>query len=331
MGGARAESAAPRLLDRVRERIRYLRYSIRTEEAYVHWVRGYVRFHQLRHPGGMGPDEVRAYLSWLATEQRVSVSTHRQAQSALVFLYRQVLGQDLPWLADLERPQVKRRLPVVLSVDEVRSVLGLMDGAHLLLARLLYGTGLRITEALQLRVKDVDFERQVIIVRAGKGGRDRVVMLPVSLQPALKDQLHRAHLLWQADARDGRGGVQMPDAMERKYPRAGQSWGWFWVFPQDAHSSCPRTGVVRRHHLFDQTFQRAFKRAVGVAGITRPATPHTLRHAFATHLLQSGTDIRTVQKLLGHSDVSTTMVYTHVLELAGGKVRSPLDGLAAAA
>ena len=335
-GAERAPSPRPagntepaRLLDQLRERIRYLHYSIRTEDAYVHWVRGYVRFHGLRHPRSMGPDEVRAYLSWLAVEQRVSVSTHRQAQSALVFLYRQVLGQDLPWLADLERPQVKRRLPVVLSADEVRRVMGLMDGTHAVLARLLYGTGLRITEALQLRTKDLDFERQVIVVRAGKGGKDRVVMPPASLQPALKTQLQRAHLLWQADARAGRGGVQMPDALARKYPRAGASWAWFWVFPQAEHATCPRTGVVRRHHLFDQTFQRGFKRAVELAGITQPATPHTLRHCFATHLLQAGTDIRTVQKLLGHSDVSTTMVYTHVLEVAGGAVRSPLDALAA--
>ncbi len=280
--GASSSPAAPRLLDKVRERIRYLHYSIRTEDAYVHWVRGYVRFHRMRHPGSMGADEVKAYLSWLAVERRISVATHRQAQSALVFLYRQVLGQDLPWLTDLERPQVKRRLPVVLSV------------------------------------------------RAGKGGKDRVVMLPASLQQALKDQLRRAHLLWQADVRDERAGVQMPDALERKYLRAGQSWAWFWVFPQDTHSTCPRTGVVRRHHLYDQSFQRAFKQALQVAGIQRPATPHTLRHCFATHLLQAGTDIRTVQKLLGHIDVSTTMVYTHVLEVAGGQVKSPLDRLHAA-
>jgi integron integrase len=331
-GSPSAGAAAPPagLLQRLRESIRYQHYSLRTENAYVHWVRAFVRFHRMRHPRAMGADEVQAFLSWLAVERRVSVSTHRQALAALVYLYRHVLGQDLPWLKTLERPQVKPRLPVVLSADEVGRLMGLMEGTHAVLARLLYGTGMRITEALQLRTKDIDFERQVVLVRCGKGGKDRVVMLPASLQPALKDQLRRAHLLWQADLRDERAGVQMPDALERKYPRAGQSWAWFWVFPQDTHSTCPRTGVVRRHHLYDQSFQRAFKQAVQVAGIQRPATPHTLRHCFATHLLQAGTDIRTVQKLLGHSDVSTTMVYTHVLEVAGGQVKSPLDRLQAA-
>ena len=317
-----------RLLDAVREQIRYLHYSIRTEEAYVHWVRAFVRFHGMRHPRQMGAQEVEAFLSWLAVERHVSVSTHRQALSALLFLYQKVLGLQLPWMDDMVRPQRKPRLPVVLAVDEVRAVVGLLEGTHAVLARLLYGTGLRITEALQLRTKDVDFERQVITVRAGKGGKDRVVMLPASLRVDLQAQIARAQLLWRADVRDGRAGVQMPDAIDRKYPNAGSSWAWFWALPQAEHSTCPRTGVVRRHHLFDQTFQRAFKRAVSLAGITRPATPHTLRHSFATHLLQAGTDIRTVQKLLGHSDVSTTMIYTHVLEVAGGRVRSPLDALA---
>lgn len=316
------------LLDRVREQLRYLHYSLRTEQAYVYWVRGFVRFHGMRHPREMGAVEVQQYLAWLSVDRHVSVSTHRQALAAVLFLYQRVLGVSLPWMDELARPQRKPRLPEVLSVPEVQRVLTLMDGEHALLARLLYGTGLRITEALQLRVKDVDFERQAIVVRAGKGGKDRVVMLPAALAPALRLQLQRAHLWWQADVAAGRAGVQMPDALERKYPRAGQSWPWFWVFPQATHATCPRTGVVRRHHLFDQTFQRAFKRAVQQAGITRPATPHTLRHSFATHLLQAGTDIRTVQALLGHSDVSTTMVYTHVLQVAGGAVRSPLDALA---
>jgi len=331
-GAAAAGPGGPprRLLDALRERLRYLHYSIRTEEAYVHWVRSFVRFHGLRHPRQMGADEVQAFLSWLAAERHVSASTHRQALAALLFLYQQVFGLRLPWMDAMERPQRKPRLPEVLSAAEVRAVLALLEGTHAVLAQLLYGTGMRITEALQLRVKDVDFERRVIVVRCGKGGKDRVVMLPAALAPALKAQLLRAHGLWQADARDGCGGVQMPDALERKYPRAGASWGWFWVFPRAEHSVCPRTGVRRRHHVFDQTFQRAFKHAVQRAGITRPATPHTLRHSFATHLLQAGTDIRTVQQLLGHSDVSTTMIYTHALGVAGGTVRSPLDALAAA-
>ena len=220
-----ADSTAParRLLDQLRERVRYLHYSIRTEEAYVHWVRAFVRFHGLRHPKEMGADEVRAFLSWLAVERRVSV---------------------------------------VLTVTEVRTVLALLEGMHAVLAQLLYGTGMRITQALQLRTKDIDFERRVVVVRCGKGGKDRVVMLPSALAAPLKAQLQRAHGLWQADQRDGRSGVYMPDALERKYPRAGASWGWFWVFPQDRHSTCPRTGVVRRHHLYDQSFQRAFVRAV---------------------------------------------------------------------
>ncbi len=205
------------------------------------------------------------------------------------------------------------------------STLTLLQGEHRLLAQLLYGTGMRIHEALQLRVKDVDFEHQAIVVREGKGGKDRVVMLPQSLVPALREQLGRARVLWAADQAQGNGGVAMPDALERKYPRAGSSWTWFWVFPQATHSTDPRSGVVRRHHLYDQTFQRAFKRAVQEAGIQKPATPHTLRHAFATHLLQAGYDIRTVQELLGHADVSTTMIYTHVLKVGGGGVRSPAD------
>jgi len=281
----------------------------------------------MRHPKGMGALEVQAFLFWLATERRVSVSTHRKAPSALLFLYRQLLGVSLPWLDEMDRPQAKRRMPVILSAAEVRSILSLFEGTHAVLAQLLYGTGMRITEALQLRTKDVDFDRRVLVVRCGKGGKDRVVMLPATLELPLRAQLQRARGLWQADMRDGRGGVQVPDALERKYPRAGLSWSWFWVFPQACHSADPRGGVIRRHHVFDQTFQRAFKVAVGQAGIEKPATPHSLRHAFATHLLQGGTDIRTVQKLLGHSDVSTTMIYTHVLEISGGAVRSPLDTL----
>jgi integron integrase len=250
-----------RLLDAVRERVRYLHYSLRTEEAYVHWVRAFVRFHGLRHPREMGGPEVEAFLSWLSAERGVSVSTHRQALSALLFLYQQVLGQDLPWMQSIGRPQRKPRLPSMLSPAEVAAVLAGLEGTHRVLGQLLDGTGLRITEALQLRVKDVDFDRRAIVVRAGKGGKDRVVMLPAALVPGLREQLLRARSLWDADARAGRGGVQMPDALERKYPRAGASWAWFWVFPQAEHAVCPRTGVERRHHLFDQTFQRAFKRA----------------------------------------------------------------------
>jgi len=317
-----------KLFDQVRARIRAMHYSRRTEDAYVHWCREFIRFHGLRHPLDMGAPEVEAFLSDLANARQAATSTHRQALSALVFLYAKVYGLKLPWLAEIGRPRTKRRLPFVLSPAEVTSILRLLDGEHRLLGQVLYGTGMRISEALGLRVKDVDFEHGSIIVRSGKGDKDRVLMLPQSLVPALRTQLARARILWLADQAAGRGGVYMPDALDRKYPRAGASWGWFWVFPQGSHSADPRTGEVRRHHLYDQTFQRAFKKAVQQVGLAKPATPHSLRHAFATHLLQAGYDIRTVQELLGHSDVATTMIYTHVLKVGGGGVRSPVDGLA---
>ena len=321
-----------RLLDQLRERIRLLHYSRRAEEAYVYWCRAFIRFHGLRHPVQMGAAEVEAFLGWLAGERRLSASSHRQALSALLFLYSRVLGVQLPWLAELARPRVQRRLPVVLSRTEVAAVLCRLEGEQRLFAQLLYGTGMRLSEALALRVKDVDFSHRVIVVRHGKGGKDRLLMLPQSLEGVLRAQLAHAHALWLADRAAGTAGVALPDALERKYPRAGASWSWFWVFPQAAHSTDPRSGVVRRHHMYDQTFQRAFKRAVAAAGIAgRPVTPHTLRHAFATHLLQDGYDIRTVQELLGHADVATTMIYTHVLKLGGGAVRSPLDAMSTAA
>ena len=322
-----------RLLDQVRERVRYLHYSLRTEQAYVYWVRAFVCHQGMRHPRELGQAPVESFLTRLATDRRVAVSTHRQALSALLFLYRQVLGLRMPGLESIGRPQRKPRLPVVLSVDEVVRVLAMLQGEHRVLAQLLYGTGMRISEALQLRVKDVDFECRTLIVRCCKGckgGKDRAVMLPATLAPVLRDQLHRARVLWAADAQTGHAGVQMPDALDRKYPQAGAQWAWFWVFAQLDLSVCPRTGVLRRHRAYDQTLQRAFKRALGRAGIVRLATPHTLRHSFATHLPQAGCDIRTVQELLGHSDVRTTMIYTHVLKVVGGAVRSPLDTLAPA-
>ena len=281
----------------------------------------------MRHPATLGSSEVEAFLSWLANERKVSVSTHRQALAALLFFYGKVLCTDLPWLQEIGRPRPSRRLPVVLTPDEVVRILGFLEGEHRLFAQLLYGTGMRISEGLQLRVKDLDFDHGTIIVREGKGSKDRALMLPESLAPSLREQLSRARAWWLKDQAEGRSGVALPDALERKYPRAGHSWPWFWVFAQHTHSTDPRSGVVRRHHMYDQTFQRAFKRAVEQAGITKPATPHTLRHSFATALLRSGYDIRTVQDLLGHSDVSTTMIYTHVLKVGGAGVRSPLDAV----
>lgn len=316
-----------RVLDQLRERLRLMHYSLRTEEVYAYWVKAFIRFHGIRHPAELAGPEVEAFLTHLANDRSVSPSTHSQALSALLFFYTKVLQQDLPWLKEIGHPRRHRRLPVVLTREEVARVLSAMSGEHLLLAKLLYGTGLRIAEALHLRVKDVDFGLSALSVREGKGAKDRVVMLPQSLAPALREQIGRARLVWAADIEAGTAGVEMPHALDRKYPRMGTSWPWFWVFPQDHHSTDPRSGVVRRHHLYDQTFQRAFKRAVQAASIAKPATPHTLRHCFATHLLQAGSDIRTVQELLGHSDVATTMIYTHVLKLGGGAVRSPLDAL----
>lgn len=318
-----------KVIDQLRERIRYFHYSIRTEDTYVYWVRAFIRFHGLKHPATMGGTEVESFLSWLANTRKVAASTHKQALSALLFFFGKVLGSDLPWMKEIGSPRTKQRLPVVLSPSEVAQIICVLKGEHRLFAQLLYGTGMRINEGLQLRVKDVDFERNTIIVREGKGGKDRAVMLPQCIVPGLREQLARARVLWRADQDAGHGGVALPDALNRKYPRAGLSWNWFWVFPQEDHSVDPRSGVIRRHHLYDQTFQRAFKRAVALTRIAKPATPHTLRHSFATAVLQAGYDIRSVQELLGHADVSTTMIYTHVLKVGGGGVRSPVDSLPA--
>jgi len=328
----------PRLIEALRAQIRAMHYSVRTEEAYVHWVRAFIRYHGLRHPAELSRPEVEAFLTWLAAERDVAPATHNQALSALLFLYQRVLQQPLPWLDEIGRPRVQRRLPVVLSTDEVARVLTALPGpqadgqaaaaqAWPVLGRLLYGTGMRLMEGLRLRVKDLDFDRRAIVVRHGKGGKDRVVMLPAALEAPLRVQLSAAHAMWRADRAAGLAGVWLPHALERKSPRAGMAWSWFWLFPQAEPSTDPRSGLMRRHHAQDQAFQRVFRAAAQAAGLHKPATPHTLRHSFATHLLQSGYDIRTVQELLGHADVSTTMIYTHVLRLGGGAVRSPLDSL----
>jgi integron integrase len=320
----------PRLLQQLVERLRYLHYSLRTEEAYVYWVRQFVRWHGMRHPRDMAASEVEAFLSYLANERKVSPATHRQALSALLFLYKEVLRMDLPWMQELGRPSAQKRIPVVLTQGEVRAVLDCMEGQTALLARLLYGTGMRLMEGLRLRVKDVDFVRRVIVVRDGKGGKDRVVMLPQALEPALRKQLDAARALWAADRAAQRGGVHLPHALAAKYPRAADSWTWHWVFPSPVLSIDPRSGAEQRHHLHEKRLQRDLKAAVVAAGVCKPASVHTLRHSFATHLLQAGTDIRTVQELLGHSDVSTTMIYTHVLKVAAAGTTSPLDALLAA-
>ncbi|RYG12921.1 MAG: integron integrase [Burkholderiales bacterium] len=317
-----------RLLDQVRERARYLHYSLSTEKLYLYWVRFFIRWSGLRHPRDMGAPEVEAFLTMLATERKVSPSTHNQALSALLFLYREVLAIQLPWLDNLQRPAYQRRIPSVLTKDEIAGILVHMEGVTALLAQLLYGTGMRLMEGMRLRIKDVDFDRHVIVVREAKGNKDRVVMLPRSLAPALRLQMLAARAIWEEDRHRQRGGVETPHALEAKYPQLGHRWGWFWMFPSPTLSTDPRSGVVRRHHLFEERLTRALKRAVPLAGIHKPVSVHTLRHSFATHLLQAGTDIRTVQELLGHSDVSTTMIYTHVLKVAAGGTASPLDALA---
>ena len=323
----KASDGSPRLLDVLRQRLRYLHYSLRTEQAYVHWVRRFVHWAGRRHPRQMGAAEVQGFLSALVNERHVSVSTHRQALSALLFLYKEVLGCELPWLDELARPVPHKRIPVVLTQLEVAALLAATQGVTGLLARLLYGTGMRLMEGLRLRAKDVDFDRHAIIVRDGKGSKDRVVMLPRSLAPALRHQLVQAHGVWQADRAAQRPGVQLPDALCVKYPRTALSWAWHWVFPSPQLSTDPRSGIERRHHLHEKRLQRDMKLAASAAALAKPVTVHTLRHSFATHLLQSGTDIRTVQELLGHSDVSTTMIYTHVLKVAAGGATSPLDRL----
>lgn len=275
----------------------------------------------------MGGKEVEAFLSMLANERKVAPSTHRQALSVLLFLYKEVLDLELPWMQEIGRPLPTKRTPVVLTAAEIKQTLVLMDGVTGLLARLLYSTSMRLREGLSLWVKDIDFDRNVIVVREGKGGKDRIVMLPAVLKPALKEQLTYARAVWDGDRQAQLPGVFLPHGLEKKYPRAGQTWAWQWVFPSPTVSRDPQTGIVRRHFLYPERLQRALKRAVAQADIPKQVSVHVLRHSFATHLLQGGTDIRTVQELLGHSDVSTTMIYTHVLKIAAGTTTSPLDSL----
>lgn len=315
----------PRLLDQVRIRCRTRHYSIRTERAYVGWARRFILANNLRHPRELGLAEVEAFLSALAVRDDVAASTQNQALSALLFLYKEVLGIELPWVGSVTRAKRPKRLPVVLTHVEVRALLALCDGQCGLMASLLYGAGMRLMEAVRLRVKDVDFGRREIVVRNGKGGKDRRVPLPRRLEAGLAAQIERARVLHGRDLAEGFGEVWLPHALSRKYPTAGREFGWQWVFPASRISIDPRSGVRRRHHVEASVLQRAVKSARVAAGIDKPATCHTLRHSFATHLLESGHDIRTVQELLGHKDVATTQVYTHVLGRGAGGVLSPLD------
>lgn len=316
---------SPRLLARVSEAIRRRYYSRRTEEAYVHWIKRFIYFHGKRHPADLGAVEVTDFLTHLSRERSVAAATQNQALSALLFLYGQVLGKSLPWMEGIERAKRPVRVPVVLTREEVKALLAHFEGTKWIMAGLLYGAGLRLRECLKLRVKDVDFGYKQIVVRDGKGSKDRVAIFPAALVEPLRQHFVRVKRLHERDLEEGYGEVELPFAIERKYPRAGRDWGWQYVFPSIKRSVDPRTGVIRRHHVFDSVLPRAISAAARAAGIVKPVGSHTLRHSFATHLLQSGYDIRTVQELLGHSDVSTTMVYTHVLNKGGQGVRSPLD------
>ncbi len=317
---------SPRLLDQVRYRIRARHYSLRTEKAYVYWVRRFVKFAGLKHPRDLGGADVERFLTHLAVDAKVSASTQNQALAALLFLYREVLELPLPWLNSVIRARRPARLPVVLTRDEVHRVLSLMSGPYWIAASLLYGSGMRLQECMQLRIKDIESDRREIMVRDGKGAKDRVTMLPAALVPHLKRHLEQVRALFDADRAAGRPGVSLPFALRRKYPHAAVSWGWQYVFPARAFCRDPYTGEIVRHHLYPQTLQRAVATAVHAAAIVKPAGCHTFRHCFATHLLEDGYDIRTVQELLGHADVKTTMIYTHVLNRGGKAVRSPLDG-----
>jgi integron integrase len=320
---------APRLLEQVRDAIRRRHYSERTEETYAHWIKRFIFFSGKRHPLTLGGTEVTAFLNYLARERTVAAATQNQALSALLFLYKEVLGQPLPWLDELERAKRPARVPTVLTRDEVRRLLAHMRGSKWLMASLLYGAGLRLRECLKLRVKDLDFGYRQIVVRDGKGAKDRVTMLPRSVLAPLQAHLERVRELHERDLAQGHGDVELPDALMRKYPRAPYEWGWKFVFPSYRLSIDPHTGVIRRHHVYENFLVRGVKEAAWAARIAKHVSCHTLRHSFATHLLEAGYDIRTVQELLGHADVSTTMIYTHVLNKGGRGAASPLDAASA--
>ena len=336
MAQDRASTPRPKkLLDQVRDAIRLKHYSLRTEQSYVNWIKRYIVFHKAengdyRHPQDMGVAEIEAFLTHLAVDKNVAASTQNQAFSAIMFLYRHVLKKDLGGFVQAVRAKKPRRLPTVLSKDEVQRVIGCMSGKHQLMAKLLYGSGLRLMECIRLRVKDIDFAQHQIVVRDGKGEQDRITILPDSLIELLQEHMQRVKRLHQDDLAKGYGQVYLPYALNRKYPNADREWGWQWVFPSSRLSVDPRPSpegeaITRRHHLHESSLQKAVRQAARLAKIDKPVGPHTFRHSFATHLLESGYDIRTVQELLGHKDVKTTMIYTHVLNRGGLAVRSPLD------
>jgi integron integrase len=315
----------PKLLDQLRSQLRLRHYSIRTEQAYTHWVKQFILFHNKRHPVVMAEAEISEFLSYLAEDKNVAASTQNQALSAILFLYRDVLGIPLRQIENVKQAKKPVRLPVVFTREEVRAVLAHLEGSKWLIASLLYGSGLRLMECLRLRVKDVDFQYNQITIRDGKGGKDRVTILPEPLKEPLLRHLERVKALHALDLRHGYGRVYLPFALERKYPNASRQWGWQYIFPAPKRSVDPRTGKVRRHHLSENVVQKAVSAALQRSRVAKPGSCHTFRHSFATHLLESGYDIRTVQELLGHKDVSTTMIYTHVLNRGGKGVKSPLE------
>lgn len=317
----------PRLLDQVRLAIRARHYSPRTEETYVGWIKRFIFFHNKRHPAEMGEAEIGQFLSSLASESHVSASTQNQALNALLFLYREVLRKEIGYVNGVVRAKRPKRLPVVLTRQEVRSIVGLLSGPEWIMGMLLYGAGLRLMECLRLRVKDVDFSRGEILVRSGKGDKDRITMLPAAVNEPLHRHLESVRKQYETDLKSGYSGVSLPDALERKYPNAGKEWSWQWVFPASSLYIDRQSGLRKRHHLHESVLQKAVRNAALKAGLSKPASPHTFRHSFATHLLEDGYDIRTIQELLGHRDVSTTMIYTHVLNRGGRGVNSPADRL----
>jgi integron integrase len=315
----------PKLLARLREALQSRHYSARTVETYCQWVKRFIYFHRLRHPAEMTESDINAFLTHLAVKNRVSASTQNQALSALLFLYRYVIGREVGSLCGVIRARKPKRLPVVATCDEVRAIIDRLAGDKRLMASLMYGAGLRLMECLRLRVQDIDFSRNEITVRDGKGGKDRITMLPQSLKPDLQKHLRETRATHEKDLQDGWGRVRLPNALDRKYPNAAAEWRWQWVFPQENRWKNTKTGEEGRHHVHETILQRAVKEAVRKAGIVKRVGCHTFRHSFATHLLEAGYDIRTIQELLGHKDVGTTMIYTHVLNKGGHGVRSPLD------
>lgn len=315
----------PRLMDRVRASLRVAHYALSTERTYCHWIKRYILFHGKRHPLEMGAPEIEAFLSHLATVENVSANTQNQAMHAVLYLYKHALGVDLPWLDGITRARESKRLPAVLTQRETLALLRHVHGTSGTIIKLLYGTGMRLLEGLRLRVKDLDLERREIVVREGKGNKDRVTMIPASLVDELRDHLQARRMVHDRDLATGHADVELPHAIERKYPLAAQQWAWQYVFAAKSYSTDPRTGAYRRHHVGEWVIQRAVRAASRAAGIPKLVHPHTLRHSFATHLLEGGADIRTVQELLGHADVKTTMIYTHVLNRGSRGVVSPLD------